>query len=202
MLIAVLNYMASLLNSRPAFWLLLALPGIFMLGEYAAGTSDAMDMLKPTGDTSARLLIAALAVSPLMLLTGGARWVRWLLARRRNIGVAAFIYAMMHLLFYVVDMGDLASVLSEIPLPGIWTGWAALVLMLVLALTSNAASMRLLRTGWKPLQRLAYPAAVLTLLHWIIVHDGFTAALVHAAPLVALELNRLFHSFGRTLHNA
>jgi sulfoxide reductase heme-binding subunit YedZ len=53
---------------------------------------------------------------------------------------------------------------------------------------------RALKTGWKRLQRLAYPAAVLTLLHWVFVHDDRTAALLHFAPLALLEAWRLSRS--------
>jgi len=186
--------MLALLNSRPFFWLLLALPGAAMLNGYFSGRIDAMDMLHPTGETSARLLIAALMVTPLMLLTKGARWVRWLQARRRYIGVAAFLYALAHLVFYVIDLADLDVILGEALLTGIWTGWAAFAAMLAMAITSNDAAVRRLRAGWKRLQRLAYPAAVLTLVHWLVVHDGFTSALLHAAPLLALEAYRFFHS--------
>ncbi|MCA3255648.1 MAG: iron reductase, partial [Alphaproteobacteria bacterium] len=52
------------------------------------------------------------------------------------------------------------------------------------------ASVRLLRASWKTLQRLAYPAALLTLVHWITVHDGLEAALVHFVPLALLQLVR------------
>jgi methionine sulfoxide reductase heme-binding subunit len=107
----------------------------------------------------------------------------WLLARRRALGVAAFAYAVAHLLFYAIDMGSLEAILGELPIASIWTGWLALALMLPMALTSNQAAMKTLRAGWKRVQQLAYPAAALTLLHWWWVHDGATAALVHFVPL-------------------
>jgi methionine sulfoxide reductase heme-binding subunit len=62
--------------------------------------------------------------------------------------------------------------------------------MLPLALTSNDASMRRLRAGWKRLQRLVYPAALLTLLHWIWVHNSYAGALAHFVPLGLLLLAR------------
>ena len=55
--------------------------------------------------------------------------------------------------------------------------------------------MRALGRSWKRVQRLAYPAAVLTLVHWVLVHDGQTAALLHFAPLVLLQVLRLARSF-------
>jgi sulfoxide reductase heme-binding subunit YedZ len=186
--------MIRLLNSRIVFWLLLALPGAFAASDFAVGARDAMDMLHPTGEWSARLLIVALAITPLRGLTRGAAWVRWLAARRRWIGVAAFLYALAHLVFYVIDMGSLDMILGEALLLGIWTGWAAFFAMLAMALTSNDAAMRWLQAGWKRLQRLAYPAAVLTLVHWLVVHDGLVSALLHAAPLVLLELHRLIQN--------
>jgi methionine sulfoxide reductase heme-binding subunit len=183
--------MRALLHSRFAFCVLLALPALAMLPGFAAGDVIAMDMLAPTGEWSARLLILALAVTPLMGATGGAGWVRWLAARRRHIGVAAFLYALLHLGFYIVDIGVAAAV-EELPLPGIWTGWLAFLAMLAMAATSNDAAVRALRATWKRLQRLAYPAALFTLVHWLIVHDGVTSALLHAAPLALLEAHRLF----------
>ncbi len=185
--------MRSVLNHRLFFWLLLAVPAIPMLLSDAL----AMDKIHPTGEMSARLLILALAITPLMLLTKRARWVRWLQARRRYIGVAAFGYAALHLYYYAIDMETLDAILDEAPIFSIWTGWLAFFAMLAMALTSNDAAMRWLKAGWKRLQRLAYPAALLTLVHWIAVHDGFTSALLHAAPLAALELYRLFHDYNR-----
>ena len=76
--------------------------------------------------------------------------------------------------------------LAEIGAPAIWTGWlAAAVHRSCPALASSDAAMRLLRRNWKRVQRLAYPAAVLTLVHWALVHDGLVSALVHFAPLIA-----------------
>ncbi len=183
--------LSEYLNRPLFFWFVLTLPGVAMLYSYATGVSDAMDMLHPTGETSARLLIIALMITPLLQLTRGAKWMRWLQDRRRYIGVAAFLYGLAHLVFYVIDMGTLQAIASEIPLPGIWTGWIALLLMVPLAMTSTDAAMRALKRGWKRLQRLAYPAVVLTLAHWIIIHNGLTAALVHVLPLALLELYRL-----------
>lgn len=178
----------SLRDSLPVFWLLLALPGVAMLYGWSSGATDTMDMLHPTGEWSARLMVAAMLLGPLVGLLGPRGWLRWLLARRRALGVAAFGYAVMHLIFYIIDMGSLAAMLDELPIKSIWTGWLALALMLPMALTSNQAAMRLLRRAWKQLQRLAYPAALLTLLHWLWVHDGATVAVVHFAPLALVWL--------------
>ena len=182
--------MRMILNNKLSFWLLLSLPAILLVSGWWQGRIDSMDMLHPTGEWSARLMIVAMALSPLLSILGPKRWLNWLVARRRAIGVAAFSYALLHLLFYIIDMGNLDDILAEWLAPGIWTGWAAFALMLPLALTSNDASMRWLRAGWKRLQRLVYPAALLTLLHWIWVHNSLAGALVHFVPLGLLLLAR------------
>lgn len=190
--------MRTIINSVSLFWGVLALPGMVLLYGWSTGAILTMDMLHPTGETSARLMIAAMLIGPLAGLLGPRRWLLWLLARRRALGVAAFGYAAAHLAFYGIDMGSLQAVLGELPIASIWTGWLALALMLPMALTSNQAAMKRLRAGWKRVQQLAYPAAVLTLLHWWLIHDGAIAALVHFAPLallwLALALRQKFKS--------
>ena len=179
------------LDSKPLLWAILALPGLPML--WAALQPDAVfeELLHPSGEWSARLIILALLLTPLARLLPRQRWVRWLIGRRRAVGVAAFGYALLHLLFYVLEMRTVRDMLAELGALGIWTGWLALALMLPVALTSNDFAMRSLKAGWKRLQRLAYPAALLTLVHWAFVHDNVTAALANFAPLIALQLLRL-----------
>jgi sulfoxide reductase heme-binding subunit YedZ len=144
----------------------------------------------------------ALMLTPLSKLLPAQGWVQWLLRRRRAFGVAAFGYALLHLLFYVLEMQTLRDMLAEIGALGIWTGWVALLLMAPLALTSNDASMRALQAGWKRLQRLAYPAALLTLAHWIFVHDNIAAALINFAPLGLLQAWRIVRSFRPAAHHS
>lgn len=182
--------MRTILNKKPPFWALLALPAILLVTRWWQGRIDSMDMLHPTGEWAARLMIVAIALSPLLSILGPRAWLNWLVVRRRAIGVAAFAYALLHLIFYLIDMGNVDDILAEWLAPGIWTGWAAFALMLPLAVTSNDASMRRLKAGWKRVQRLVYPAAMLTLLHWIWVHNSLSGALAHFVPLGLLLLAR------------
>lgn len=163
-----------------------------MLRGYFFDEVIAMDMLHPTGEWSVRLMIFAMILSPLTSLLGPRPWLNWLVQRRRALGVAAFVYAVLHLIFYVIDMGNLDDILAEFWALGIWTGWAAMLLFVPLAITSNDASMRALKAGWKRLQRLAYPTAVLVLVHWIFIHNNLGPALVHFVPLAALVAARYF----------
>ena len=184
-----------IIDSKPLLWALLSIPALLMIVRASDPNIYFEDLLHPSGEWSARLIILALMLTPLSMLLPGQRWVKWLLRRRRSFGVAAFGYALLHLLFYLLEMGTLESIMAEIGALGIWTGWAAFLLMIPLALTSNDAAMRALKAGWKPLQRLAYPAALLTLLHWVFIHDNLVPALVNFAPLAALQLWRLARSY-------
>jgi sulfoxide reductase heme-binding subunit YedZ len=181
-------------NSRLFLWALLGVPGILMARAYLTGPDVwPGDLLHPSGEWSARFIILALMLTPLSMIFRGRRWIGWLIRRRRAFGVAGFCYALLHLFFYLLDMETARNVLAEIGALGIWTGWAAFFLFLPLALTSNDLSMRVLKAGWKRVQRLAYPAAILTLVHWMFVHDNVMAALLNFAPLAALELWRTGH---------
>lgn len=182
----------NILNKKPTFWALLCLPAVVMMRPYVFGDVIAMDMLHPTGEWSARFMIAAMVLSPLLALIGPRPWLSWLILRRRALGVAAFGYASLHLIFYIIDMGNLDDMIAEFLALGIWTGWAAMLLFVPLAVTSNDASMRALKAGWKRLQRLVYPTAVLVLVHWIFIHNNLGPALLHFIPLVLLVAARYF----------
>jgi sulfoxide reductase heme-binding subunit YedZ len=177
-------------------WSVLAIPAVLWLVQASRlDPYDWEELLHPTGELSARLLIVALALTPLVQMFPRVQPLRWLIRHRRAFGVAAFGYAALHTGLYIGAMGNLDDILAEALAIGIWPGWAALALMLPLAVTSNDAAMRALKAGWKRLQRLAYPAAILTLIHWVFIHNNTTVALAHFAPLAALELWRLSRRF-------
>jgi methionine sulfoxide reductase heme-binding subunit len=184
---------SRIIASKPLLWALLAVPALLIIRDSLAGSAYPGDFLHATGEWSARLIIVALMLTPLSMMFRGRAWIGWLVRRRRAFGVAAFGYAGLHLLYYLLDMETLRNILAELSALGIWTGWAAFLLLVPLALTSNEASVRALKATWKRLQRLAYPAAMLTLLHWMFVHDGVVPALINFAPLAVLEGWRVVH---------
>lgn len=175
-------------------WMALSLPAAAMCWRVVGGTHPA-ELLHGSGELSARLMLVALMLTPLRRLLPRMRWLDWLRRQRRALGVAAFGYAALHLIFYLLDMETLRNVLAEISATGIWTGWLAFVLFVPLAITSNDASVRYLGRSWQRLHYLVYPAALLTLAHWIFVHDNVLAAWVHFVPLILLEAYRVIVSF-------
>ena len=188
--------MPRLPAGKPILWSVLAIPGAAMLLDWLGETDPWLaDYVAASGLWSARLLIVALCLSPLQALLGHRPWVAWLVRHRRAIGVAAFLYALIHLALYALDMGAMTAIADEATAPGMIAGWLALAAMAVPALISSDGAMRALGKGWKRLQRFAYPAALLTLVHWALVHDGLSEAMLHFAPLAALQTARLLKIF-------
>lgn len=189
--------MLRILKNPQMFWLLLALPAIAMMVGFARDPVTAFDLVHPSGEFSVRLMVAAMMVSPLRALLGRRGWLDWLLARRRALGVAACGYGLLHLGFYLYDMGDWGQIVQEAQIFSIWTGYAALLIFVCMGVTSNTASQRALRTNWKRLQRLVYPAAILIALHWLYVDGEWRGMAVHFVPLLILETVRIMLMFKR-----
>ena len=187
------------------FWALLSLPAIPMTLGLTSGAPDAVKtLLHPTGEFAARFMIIAMMITPLMMLFRDASWPRWLMKRRRYLGVAAFFYALAHTVLYLIDEGAIAFTGDEVSKLYIWTGWIAFLIFVPLAVTSTDAWVRRLGRSWKKLQQFVYAAAILTLIHWAALHDwgGVGAALVHFAPLAVLEVYRLWSTQQRRRQRA
>ena len=192
--------LGRLIDSHWAFRLLLALPAIGMLATFARLHSWGL-LTDQSGEWAVRMLILTLVVSPLRLvmkqLHMGPHWPMWLMKRRRDLGMATFLYASLHLGTYLVHQSNFHIVLFDIKTLAYATGWAGFVLLLALAVTSNDASVHWLGTWWKPLQRLVYLSAIAIFVHWYLIrlnHDGLW---LHLAPLAMLEGYRLLYNFAR-----
>lgn len=61
-------------------------------------------LLHPSGEFAARMMIIAMMITPLVMLFKGWRDPRWLMKRRRYLGVAASGYAPLHPLLHLVDL--------------------------------------------------------------------------------------------------
>jgi sulfoxide reductase heme-binding subunit YedZ len=156
------------------------------------GANPIAEIENGTGLTALVLLIASLACSPLRRLTG---WT-WPMRIRRALGLLAFGYALLHFLVYaVLDQGvDLGAILQDIAeRPFITVGFAALVLLTPLALTSTTRSIR--RLGyrrWIRLHQLVYLAAALAVIHFVWrVKIDVSQPLLYAALFGGLILVRL-----------
>ena len=180
------------LNSIPFLWFILLLPALWMLNAWRLGDLFYGETLHVTGEYSARLMMLAMAITPIRLMLPNARWPNWLLHRRRYIGIAAFIYALLHTIVYLERKREPSLILDEAAEVAMWTGWLAFVIFLVLAVTSNDASVRWLKRSWKKLHRYVYAAALLVFAHWVFAAFDFVPGLIHFAILLGLETFRLW----------
>ncbi len=134
-------------------------------------------LLHETGQWALRMLLITLAMSPLRQMINQVGP----LLLRRMLGLFCFFYAFLHVCVYVLlDRSlDFAAVLEDlIERPFITAGFTAFALLVILAVTSNNASMKWLRKRWTSLHRWVYIATVLALLHltWLAKVDRTEAA--------------------------
>jgi methionine sulfoxide reductase heme-binding subunit len=183
--------MRELLASRPLFWLLLALPGLWFGWQWVSGAQTYGQIVSDTGIIATQLLLVTLAVTPLRRLFRKSRVLLWAVRRRRELGLATFGYAAGHLVVYVVRKLDPGLMLAEAAEPWLLSGWLSLILLAALALTSNDASVRRLRRWWKRLHRLVYPATALVFIHWLLSAFDPTSAYLYLAAITALQAVRL-----------
>ena len=180
------------LHSIPFLWFVLLLPALWMLNAWRIEAMFYGEILHVTGELSARLMMLSMAVTPFRLMFPNAAWPNWLLHRRRYIGIAAFIYAALHTVVYLNRKRDISLILDEAGDFAMWTGWAAFFIFIVLAATSNDASVKALQRTWKKIHRYIYVAALLLFAHWVFAAFDFVPGLIHFAILLGLELYRLW----------
>lgn len=185
----------------PGSWALYTIglmPGVwtFYLGLNDQLGADPLKTLERTlGLWALRFLIFGLAITPLRRV-GGPNLVRY----RRTVGLLAFFYALFHVVVYVVlDQGlDVSAIVADIvKRPYITIGMVAFVILVPLAITSNAAMIRRIGgAAWQRLHRWVYLAAVAGVLHFIMLLKTVTAEAAFYAAMVALLL--LFRAVDRT----
>lgn len=152
-----------------AVWLGGALPAGLLLWDIVTGglgVDPVQEVEHRLGRTALYFLVAGLAVTPLLRLTGIS-----LMRFRRALGVICFAYVGLHVLTWVVlDMALLWGQMGRdiIKRPYLLFGMGAFLLLLPLAITSNNLSIRKLGgQAWRRLHKLVYPAAILGALHWL-----------------------------------
>ena len=120
----VLFALKSIWDHPHRFWALLSLPAIPIILGLASGDPRTIhQLLHPSGEFSARFMIVTMMITPLAMWLKSWRGPRWLMKRRRYLGVAAFGYALLHAVLYLLDTGIVAISSGKISKFYIWTGW-------------------------------------------------------------------------------
>ena len=166
------------------------------------GANPIEKLTHTTGEWALRFLLITLAVTPLAKLSGKAVLIRF----RRMLGLFAFFYALLHFFCYLVldHFFHWQTIVEDIyKRPYITVGFAALVLLFPLALTSTARMMRRLGRNWKRLHRLVYPIAFLGILHFLwLVKADLREPLIYLAIFALLLILRLKGVVKRPLWSA
>ena len=154
---------------KPILWVLGLAPLGWQIYAFLTGHLEAepvKGMEHFTGRTAIIILFITLTITPIRRLTG----INGLIKVRRLIGLFAFFYALVHFSIFLVfdlelSLGQLAG--EVVKRPWITIGFAALVILTVLAITSPQAMVRRLGKRWQKIHRFVYLAAVLGIVHFL-----------------------------------
>jgi len=181
---------------KVAVWATGLAPVVWLAAGFFRGTLGVLPaetIILVEGRWTLVFLLATLAVTPVRRLTGWNRAVRI----RRLLGLFAFFHACVHFLAYagIDQLFALGYILEDVrDRRYITAGFAALVLLIPLAVTSTKGWIRRLGRRWLKLHRLVYVSASLGVLHfyWKVRADTFWP-LVAALTLAGLFAVRVAH---------
>jgi sulfoxide reductase heme-binding subunit YedZ len=176
---------------KPLIFLICLVPAILVVTDALEltgrlGANPVEEIQDRFGIWALRFIMVTLAVTPLRRLTG---W-NWLTRFRRMFGLFTFFYVLMHFLTWLfLDQGLLLSAILEdiVERPFITIGFAALLLLTVLAATSTNGMRRRLRKRWQTLHNATYVIGILGVWHyWWQVKKDITEPLIYAVILAVL----------------
>ncbi|MEH6576720.1 MAG: protein-methionine-sulfoxide reductase heme-binding subunit MsrQ [Amphritea sp.] len=180
------------------WWLVFLLPLIPLGLIFWDGFNDNLGadpgkyIVDELGTWALNMLWITLAISPTRFMFNWRQPLRY----RRMLGLYALFYAVLHLLafatFLVGWRGDL--LLRELTQrPYIIVGFAALLLLLPLGVTSTQGGKRRLGRNWKRLHQLIYPISLLVMLHFIWqIRASFKEQLIYGLILAWMLGYRLY----------
>jgi sulfoxide reductase heme-binding subunit YedZ len=185
---------------KPVVFVVCLLPGLMLLGDTfeitgTLGANPIEEIQDRLGNWGLRFIMIALAVTPLRRLAG---W-NWLQRFRRMLGLYAFFYAFLHFLVWLIlDQGVLWSAIVEdiVKRPFVTIGFAALLILAAMAVTSTNGMRRRLGRRWQQLHYGAYAAGILGVWHyWWQVKNDIRDPLIYAVILSALLGLRLWFRY-------
>lgn len=189
-LTSVIDHLNRLVRRVPdwAMYVVLLLPVpwlVYLAFTGGLGRDPVKGLEHELGIWALQLLIAGLAITPLRRFAGLN-----LIGFRRAIGVATFVYVALHFAVWLfLDVQIWSQIWTDIlKRPYITIGFAAFVLLIPLAATSNNRSIRKLGpVAWRRLHKLVYVAAVLGGVHYVWLVKGIQLEpLVHMALILIL----------------
>lgn len=179
---------------KPLIWVAGLCPLAWQVWAFLTGHLEAepvKGMEHFTGRTALIILFITLAVTPLRRVTKRNSLIKV----RRLIGLFAFFYALVHFsIFLVFDLELSFMDLTEeiVKRPYITVGFAVLLMLTALAVTSPQFMVRKLGKRWQQLHRLIYLAAIGGVVHFLWAQKkDIRLPLVYAVVLAGILLTRL-----------
>jgi len=194
----------KLLKSKAVVWGLLVLPGLWpalplLRQDPTVAADPAKYLLHHMGFVACVVLAVVLTFTPLRVLFPKSKLALALNRHRRLVGVAAFVYALLHVSFYVIMEGGFGTLVKDVTKPFILCGLTAFTILLALAVTSPHRVLRWMGAmNWKRLHRLAYIAAGLAAYHQAAARKIFPMQVLWIfVPLALLEIARIWRQRGQ-----
>jgi len=176
---------------KPAIFLLCLVPATLVITDAfeitgQLGANPIEEIQDRFGIWAIRFIMITLSVTPLRHLTG---W-NWLIRFRRMFGLFTFFYVLMHFLTWLIlDQSLLLSAIAEdlTERPFIMIGFAALVLLTAMAVTSTNGMRRRMGRIWQKLHYSVYVIGMLGVWHyWWQVKKDASDAQIYAVILAVL----------------
>ncbi|OQW69444.1 MAG: sulfoxide reductase heme-binding subunit YedZ [Proteobacteria bacterium ST_bin12] len=183
---------------KAAIWIFALLPiaRLIWLGVNDNLGANPIEFIEhSTGTWALVFLLITLSMTPIRLLTGQV----WQIQLRRVLGLFMFFYACLHIITYV--WLDFVFIWDELLIdvakhPRILVGFAAFLLAIPLAATSNSYMIKRLKTNWKRLHQAVYLIAILAVVHfWMLVKKDLTEPIYYAVVLIVLLGIRLYFKY-------
>lgn len=180
---------------KVAIWLLALIPlaRLIWLGVHEDLGANPIEFVeRSTGLWALIILLVTLSLTPVRLITGQV----WPIQLRRLTGLFMYFYACLHITTYIwLDFGFVwADIVKDVAKhPRILVGFAAFILVIPLAATSNSYMIKRLKTNWKKLHQAVYLIAILAVVHfWWLVKKDVTEPLCYAVALAFLLGIRIY----------
>lgn len=186
-----------IIYAKVIIWFLALIPitRLFYLGIFNDLGANPIEFVEhSTGIWALVFLLTSLSITPIRLITGQV----WLIQLRRLLGLWMFFYASLHVTTYVwLDFNFLFDemVKDVFKHPRILVGFAAFLLTIPLAATSNSYMMKKLKSNWKTLHKSVYAVSILAVLHFLLlVKKDLTEPIYYAFVLAILFGIRIYYA--------
>ena len=178
------------MHAKFGLWLVITTPAAWLTVAYLLDSLSYGQVLHISGNLSAFALLLVMAITPLTKTLYKFTFVQRLRVQRRSIGVACCGYAALHTIVYLHYKWGSGLIGPESLTPSLLAAWLGFSLLILLAATSNNASVATLGPRWPLLHRAVYAIAGLTFVHWLLAAFSPNLALLGLVILVLTQALR------------